>query len=63
MSRAIICDKCDLILPTEGNYKTVFMGYTHVEWVEKYHLCEKCLAMLDEWVNTRDEELQPTAHG
>lgn len=56
MSLAIICDKCDLILPINGNCKTVFIGNNALEMEERYHLCEKCLALLDEWVEEREDD-------
>lgn len=52
--RAIICDKCDKILPPNGSYKEVFRPFDCGEC--EYHLCLDCVERLREWLDVRDRE-------
>lgn len=53
--KAIVCDKCDLILPPDGNYKNLlpFVGMDGTG--EEYHLCDKCYERFAEWVKERED--------
>ena len=54
MSQAVICDKCDLILPPDGYYKPIYTG-NPFEGDHILDLCEKCYEKLFDWVEERDE--------
>ena len=61
MSKAIICDKCDLILPIDGDYKMlvplVLDGPIPVrESDEMTYLCLDCFKRVEEWVSEREAE-------
>ena len=60
MSKAIICDKCDLILPTDGEYKVITpldpVEYRVRDEREVTHLCHDCFERFKEWVVEREAE-------
>lgn len=54
--KAIVCDKCDLILPPDGNYK-VLLPFVNMECEEEeHHLCDKCYERFTEWLEEREAE-------
>ena len=61
MSHAIICDKCDRILPPFGNYRILMPmvqdGPMEVRDGEQepVHLCYDCFEAVYAWIEERDE--------
>ena len=52
--RAIVCDKCDRILPPDGAYREVLTNYAKAEGCD-YHLCLDCVKRFEEWLEEKAE--------
>lgn len=59
--KAIVCDKCDKILPMDGDYKVLVpMEYNELDYLqavggESPHLCHECLEKFRQWVEERED--------
>ena len=61
MSKAIICDKCDLILPLDGAYKMLVPMVPDGPFPVRddgdfTYLCRDCYERFNEWVVEREAE-------
>lgn len=59
---AIICDKCDKILPTDGDYimliPMVECEIPRYSGDKRTHLCLDCFEDFKRWVEQREEPVQ-----
>ena len=59
--RAIVCDKCDKILPMDGDYRVLMpMRYNELDYLQAFggnssHLCCDCFEDFKRWVERREE--------
>lgn len=51
--KAYICDKCDKILPIDGDKITLSVN---LKYDEQFHLCQECYLKLQGWLFAREED-------
>lgn len=57
MSKAIICDKCGRIFPTDGEYHLICIDRKITLFeadCADFHLCEECTSKLRQWIEEEE---------